>query len=263
MLSGAFVLIALLVETSRLYMQAALSAISDEHQREGRLMSLDAAASAIAHEVKQPITAMVTNASAALIRVEKDPPDLPKVANALRLIIADGHRAADTIAEVRALFGNREPTEVPVDLNQLVRETLELRAVELASRGILTTHDLAEDLPELPVRPQQMRQVLVNLLNNAIEALDERPAGPRRIVVGSASTEGGGVAIDIGDSGRGIAAGQTERIFDAFFTTKTYGTGMGLPLCRSIVEGHGGKLSVTSIEGKGTTFHIELPGPQS
>lgn len=262
MLSGVFVLAALLVEIGRLYMQAALSNASEQQQREGRLMSLDAAAAAIAHEVKQPITAMVTNASAALIRVEKDQPDLPKVAHALRQIVADGHRAADTIAEIRALFGRHDGSDESVDLNQLVRETLELRSVELASRGILTTDDLAADLPELPVRPQQMRQVLVNLLNNAIEALDERPAGPRRLIVTSAPTASGGVMIDIGDSGRGIAAGQTERIFDAFFTTKTYGTGMGLPLCRSIVEGHGGKLSVTSVEGKGTTFHVELPGPQ-
>jgi len=263
MLSGVFVLIALMVEISRLYMQLALSAASEQQQREGRLMSLDAAASAIAHEVKQPITAMVTNASAALIRARQDKPDLAKVTHSLEQIVEDGHRAADVIGSIRAMFGQREDTEIPVDLNELIRESLDLRSIEIASRAIVVTHDLAPDLPKLAVQRLQMRQVLVNLLNNAIEALGERPAGPRRIAVRSAAADAGGVAIDIGDTGRGIAAGRTERIFDAFYTTKTYGTGIGLPLCRSIVEGHGGKLWVSSLEGQGTTFHIVLPGPQA
>jgi len=261
MLSGIFVLLALLVEISRLYLQLALSAVSEQQRREGQLLSLDAAASSIAHEVKQPITAMVTNASAALVRMQHDQPDLARVKGSLERIVEDGHRAADVIGSIRALFGRREVDEDLVDLNQLIRETLDSRAVEIAGRAIVTTQDLTPDLPVLRLQRLQMRQVFVNLLNNAIEALGERPAGPRRIVISSRATEGGGAAIEIGDSGRGIAADQTERIFDAFFTTKTYGTGMGLPLCRSIVEGHGGKLGVSSTVGQGTTFHIVLPGP--
>ena len=263
LLSGVFVLVALIVEIGRLYMQLALSAASEQQQREGRLMSLDAAASAIAHEVKQPITAMVTNASAALIRARHAKPDLAKVTHSLEQIVEDGHRAADVIGSIRAMFGQRDDAETLVDLNELIRETLDLRSIEIAGRAIVVTHDLAPDLPRLNVQRLQVRQVLVNLLNNAIEALGERPAGPRRIAVRSAAVAGGGVAIDIGDTGRGIAADRTERIFDAFYTTKTYGTGIGLPLCRSIVEGHGGKLGVSSVEGQGTTFHIVLPGPQA
>lgn len=260
MLSGVLVLLALLIETSRLYMQTALAAVSEQQHREARLMSLDAAAAAIAHEVRQPITAMVTNASAALVRMQHEAPDLPKVTRGLQSIVDDGHRASDTIASIRALFGNRAADRAPADINQLIRETLDLLSVEIASRGIVTSLALAPRLPLLEVERLQMRQVFLNLVNNAIDALGERPAGPRRIVIRSEASEDGGVAIDVADTGRGIPADQTDRIFDAFVTTKAYGTGMGLPLCRSIVEGHGGKLWVSSIEGRGATFHIQLPG---
>jgi signal transduction histidine kinase len=261
MVSGVFVLIALMVEISRLYLQSALSFASAQQQREARLMSLDAAASAIAHEVKQPITAMVTNASAALIRARQDKPDLAKVTRSLEQIVENGHRAAEVVGSVRALFGTHKAKETLVDVNELIRETLQLRSMEIGTRAIVTWHDLAPDLPQLKGQRLQIRQVFLNLLDNAIEALAETSTGPRQVVIRSA-TAGGGVVAEVSDTGSGIAADQLERIFDAFYTTKTYGTGIGLPLCRSIIEGHGGQLWVTSTVGQGTKFHLKLPGPQ-
>lgn len=260
MLSGVFVLVALLVETSRLYVQLAISAAMQRQQREGQLMSLDAVAAAIAHEVKQPVTAMVTNASAALIRIRRDTPDFAKVERTLRLIVDDGHRVADTIGSMRALFGALQVQSVPVDVNQLIRETLDQLSIALTNRRITVALELAPDLPRLEMQRLQIGQLFVNLLNNAIDAVGDRPAGQRRIVIHTETTEGNGIEVRIADTGTGISPEVIDRIFDAFFTTKGYGTGMGLPLCRSIVEYHGGKLWASSDEGRGATFHIQLPG---
>lgn len=261
LLAGIFVVLALLIETSRLYMQLALSAAAERRRREGQLLSLDAAAAAIAHEVKQPVAAMTTNAAAALIRLRHAEPDKARIEQSLQAIVDDGHRAAEVVGSIRALFGARTLETEPVDLNALVRESLELLSVALAGRRVAVELDLASELPALKLQGRQIQQVMLNLVTNAIEAVDET-ASPRRVSVATQFMEGA-VEITVSDTGAGIPQDRLERIFDAFFTTKSYGTGMGLPLCRSIVEAHGGSIWAATGPGGGAQIRVRLPVPSA
>lgn len=258
MLAGLFVLLALLIESGRLYLQFALSAALEQRQREGRLMSLDAAAGSIAHEVKQPIAAMATNAAAALIRIRRPNADLAKIEQTLEAIVDNAHRAADIVGAIRALFGSKGGEATAIDLNELIRETLELVAVSLSSRRIAVALDLDEALPQLMLQRQAMQQVILNLVTNAIDAADEATA-PRRVSIRSGVAADKDVEIAIADTGMGIPDGEADRIFDAFYTTKTHGTGMGLPLCRSIVEAHGGRVWAEPGPARGAVFLIRIP----
>lgn len=258
LLGSILVLLALLIKSSRLYLQLALSTAAEQRRREEQLMSLDAVAAAIAHEVKQPIAAMATQAAAALIRIRRSDPDLPKIEQTLETIVDDGHRAADVVGSIRALFGVRNEPTIAVDVNRLIREALELLSVALAGRRIAVTLDLDPDLPPLLIQRQQMQQVVLNLVTNAIEATED-VVSPRRVSIKSARVEDGSVQITVANTGNSIPPELADRVFDAFYTTKTHGTGMGLPLCRSIVETHGGTIWAEAGLADGAAFHVRLP----
>src|SRR5215469_10045930 len=224
-----------------------------------RRSTLAAMSAAIAHEIRQPLGAIVTNANAGLRWLDRPMPDLAEVRDTLKHISADGHRASEVIQSVRAMFGKSEPVGAPLDANELIRETIAMASDELEAAKIDVQLELGQ-LPMIPAHRGQLQQVVLNILTNAAESMHNIDDRARILRVRSKPFNSGGVALSVQDSGTGIDPEHAERIFDAFFTTKN--KGMGLAICRSIVEAHGGTLSVSPGVPYGSVFHIVLPGIQ-
>lgn len=260
LLSGVVVLVMLLSESNRLYARLALLVTAQRREREGRLLTMNAVAAAMAHEVKQPLGTIVANAGAGIALVQRAPYSLERVSNLFGLIEEDGHRAAEVVDSIRAMFQDRSSDRVHLDINEIIGETLALVAGELLAWRVALELTLDDQIPRLPVDRLQMKHVLLNLLVNAIEAMSSVGDRPRVLRVRSVRNDAG-VLVTVEDSGSGIAPADAERIFDAFFTTKPHGTGMGLSLARSIIESHGGRIWATSEQPLGATFHIQLPRP--
>jgi signal transduction histidine kinase len=256
--SHVIVMLALIAEASWTYAQLALSLSARDRERDARLMSMDAVAAAIAHEVRQPLAAMVTNASAGLRWLERPSPNLEMAIQSLRSNVEEGHRASSLIDSMRSVLAERTGVRTAFCLNELVRETGSMLHQELARTKITLHLALDQALPPIVADRLQMQQVLVNLLTNAIEALKGTRGRPRRIAIRSTPIDRHDVLLDVSDNGIGIAADKVEQMFDAFFTTKPSGTGMGLSLCRAIVEKHGGRLWASQGPEHGATFHLQL-----
>jgi signal transduction histidine kinase len=257
--SACFVLFVLLAESTMLYARLALSVLAQRREREGRLISMDAMSAAIAHELKQPLGAIVTNANAGARWLDRAPPDIDKARETYEHIAADGHRAGDVIQSVRALFGKGDRVGAPLDVNDLVRETISLVRGDLEAASILIQMELDPKPPLISAHRGQLQQVLLNVVTNAADAM--RGVGDRARVlrIGSRLLPSDGLELSVKDSGTGIAAKDIDRIFDPFFTTKPNGMGMGLAICRSIVESHGGTLSASPGAPHGSVFRIVLP----
>jgi C4-dicarboxylate-specific signal transduction histidine kinase len=236
-----------------------LSISARDQERDTRLMSMDAVAAAIAHEVKQPLAAMVTNASAGLRWLDRVPPNLEMAIKSLRSNVDQGHRASDLIDSIRSVLAHRRDERTTFSLSELVRETVLLLDQDLARGKIGLQLALDDELPPIVADRVQIQQVLVNLITNAIQSLKVTRGRPRRIAIRSVLLNDRDALLEIGDNGVGIAAEQMPHIFDFFFTTKTKGTGIGLSLCRTIVEDHGGHLWASQGETHGVTFHLQLP----
>jgi signal transduction histidine kinase len=217
-----------------------------------------ATTAAIAHEVKQPLAAMVMSANAGLRWLKRPEPNLDEVQAALERIVRDGHRANEVIANVRAIFGKDRREKTRVNVNTLIGEVLGLIQEELESRRISVRNELIDGLPEVMAERVQLQQALLNLVMNAVDAMSAVTGRERRLTVKS-QLDVHGVRIAVEDSGTGIDRGYVDRIFDYFFTTKPYGMGMGLSICRSIIESHGGRLWFSSRSSHGTTFYVQLP----
>lgn len=261
LLAGTLVLLMLLSESNRLYARLALLVTAQRREREGRLLTMNAVAAAMAHEVKQPLGALVASAGTGIALVQQPPCSLERVSKLFASIEEDGLRAADVVDSIRAMFERRTSDRLNEDVNQLIREASELIAGELVAWRVALDLSLDDRIPRLPVDRLQMKHVLLNLLVNAVEAMSPVRDRPRVLRVRSAMNEAG-VLVTVEDSGSGIAAGQAERIFDAFFTTKPQGTGMGLSLARSIIESHGGRIWATTEQRFGVTFNVQLPQPR-
>ena len=214
----------------------------------------------IAHEINQPLASVVTNAHAAQTWLLHDPPNLERAQAILERIIRDGHSAAEVVRRIRALFKEAAPVKTLLDVNQIVAEVLRVLAHELRDNNISVATDLGADLPMVAADHVQIQQTLINLVHNAIEAMDGVTEGAKSLVL-SSRRQGEEILIRVRDHGHGIK--DPTLVFEPFFTTKESGMGMGLSISRSIVEAHGGRVWATANEDAGMTFSFTLPVPSS
>lgn len=224
-----------------------------------RAASLSGFSGALAHEVNQPLAAILSNAQAALRCVERRPPDLSQVPAILKDIVAASKHASGLVNSLRLLTRNDAEHFAPLDLNAVVLETVGLIGGEALVRQVRVRVQTAPRLPMVDGDAVQLHQVLMNLVLNAFEAMDAQPPAQRTLVVSTRMEGDANVRLAVADSGPGIPPDQLRRIFDPFYTTKATGMGLGLPICRKILVLHGGKLSVDSRVGEGTTFVCTLP----
>jgi PAS domain S-box-containing protein len=238
--------------------QDALRETQSKLERVTRLTTMHAVTASIAHEVNQPLAAIVTSGEAALQWLRRNPPDVSKAADIVDQIIKDGYRASQVVASVRTMFKKDEHAKVRLDVNKVIEEVLALLRGELNSRRVSVRTELGQELPWISAERVQLQQVVLNLVMNASEAMDAMPGGARMLTIKSEACAPNEVIIAIEDSGPGIDPEDTDRIFDAFFTTKPQGMGMGLSICRSIVESHGGRLWASARRPHGTIFYVKL-----
>ncbi len=222
-----------------------------------RVATLGELSGAMAHELSQPLTAILSNAQAAQRLLARPSPDLREINDILGDIADDDRRAGEVIQRLRAMLRKDEPQFVPLDLNDLIRDVLLLERSDLIARSVVVVTELADDLPLVRGDRVQLQQVVLNLVLNACEAMSATRVGQRRIVLITARDQEG-AQLDVVDHGTGIPADALERVFEPFFTTKKQGLGLGLSICRSIVETHGGRLWASNNEESGATFHLAL-----
>jgi len=220
-------------------------------------MTGDAVAASIAHEVRQPLTAMVTTADAGLRFLDRSAPNLERAKESFRRIAADGHRAGDVVKSIRANFRSDVRDTAPLDLNELIREAIAQGRADLQKYQIVVQAETKEGLPEITGNRVQLQQVLHNLIMNAIDAMAETD-GPRVLSVTSEADESGRVRTSVADTGIGIGSQEVERIFAPLYTTKSDGMGMGLSICRAIIEAHDGRLWFSPNAPRGAIFHFTV-----
>jgi signal transduction histidine kinase len=260
LITAATVLIVLLSETTTLYVSLAGSVLRRRSAREARQIAVDAMAASIAHEVNQPLGAMVANANAGLRWLTNATPDLDRARAAFERVVNDGHRAGEVIGSVRAMFKRDVRGRAWLSVNELIREALTMVEADLRLHGVLVSTELREELPKMLVDRGQLQQVFLNLMMNAIEAMRSVTGRVRSLrITSEINLESSGVLITVEDSGTGIDQGDRDRIFESFFSTKSTGTGMGLTICRSVIESHGGALQASANNPHGTIFHVALP----
>ena len=224
-----------------------------------RLATMGQLTASIAHEVNQPIGASVTNAQAALRWLDGPKPDLEEARQALGRIVRDGDRAGAVVGRIRDLVKKAPPRKDLVEINSAIREIIEVTWNEALKNGVSVQTELAEDLPVIHGDRVELQQVLLNLIINAVEAMRDVSEGPRDVLVMSAKTEADEVLVSVRDSGPGIAPAIRDSLFKAFQTTKPSGLGLGLSICRSIVESHGGRLWASANAPRGVVFQFTLP----
>ncbi len=244
--------------TARRLSEQALSKVRSELAHVTRVTSLGALAASIAHEVNQPLSGMVTNASTCLRMLTADPPNLDGARVTTQRLLRDGNRAAEVIQHLRSLFANREPTNGPVDLNDAASEVLALSSSELRAGG-LVVRTAFDNVPAVRGDRVQLQQVILNLILNAADAMKSIDDRPRDLLVTTTREDGDRVRLSVCDSGVGINPLTVEKLFDAFYTTKSNGMGVGLSISRSIIESHEGRLWATTNDGPGATFSFSLP----
>jgi PAS domain S-box-containing protein len=222
-------------------------------------MAMGEMAASIAHEIKQPLAAIATNANAGLRWLRTLEPDLAEARVALKRVVDDCHRADEVINGIRTMFRKDIPVMVPQDINELVREVLSLVRGEVENQQVSVRTELLQELPPVLGNQVQLRQAIVNLIVNAIDAMSAVIGRPRMLQLKTEPQGFDSVLLSVEDSGTGIETTDINRIFDAFFTTKSHGMGMGLSICRSIIENHGGRLSVSPGRPHGAIFQVLLP----
>jgi signal transduction histidine kinase len=258
LVSSTLVLAVLLSETALLYARLARSVMAQRREREARLMTLDVLSASIAHEMRQPLASIVTNVDAASRWMGRPTPDLDEVKATLEQIRNSAYRARDLIGSIRAMVKRDARNRAALSLNDLVHEVLALMEAELRRNRISVELELDEHLPSTNGDRIQLQQVLTNLMTNAIEAMAEKK-WPRILRIKSATEEPNGVLISVADTGKGIDPKIGDRIFNPLFTTKSSGMGLGLAICRSIIEGHDGRLWVSAGPEGGSVFQFVLP----
>jgi signal transduction histidine kinase len=265
LLSGSLVLFVLLYEITRLYAQMhreserRYSELQTALAHSNRVATMGQLAASIAHEVNQPIAATVTNAQAALRWLNAQPPDVEEVRQALRRIVNDSNRAGDVIGRIRELIKKAPPRKERVDINEAIREVLELIRGEAVKNGASVQTQLADGLPFIEGDRVELQQVLLNVVINAIEAMSGVSDGVRELLVSTGKADSGCLLVVVRDSGPGFAPHTAERVFAPFYTTKPTGLGMGLSICSSIIEAHGGRLWASANLPRGAVVQFTVP----
>ena len=224
-----------------------------------RVTTLGQLTASIGHEVNQPLAAIVTNGDAALRFLRRDPPDLDEVRDALTGMIAEGKRASEIVKRIRSMVQKTTPVAVPVDINALLSDCVALVQREIVANRVVLQLEFTPGLPPILGDAVQLQQVVINLMVNAIQAMADVENLMRRLIVRSGLGEAGTVVVEVADSGPGFAADKAAHLFDAFYSTKPEGMGMGLSICRTIIEAHNGRISATGVEGQGAAFNFTLP----
>jgi signal transduction histidine kinase len=266
LVTSTAVLTALLAETTRIYAGLARANVlaralkaEAELAHANRVASMGQLAASIVHEVNQPIAATLLNAQNAIRWLSRQPPDLEETKQSLDNIVNDGKRAADIVNRIRN-FSRKAPVRKEyLEINEGILEIMGLTRAAMSEHGISAKMQLSEGLPNILGDSVLLQQVILNLIMNAIEAMSEVKEGSRELLISSSEAESGGVLVAVTDSGPGLPPASLARMFEAFYTTKSNGLGMGLSICRSIVDAHGGQLWATPNEPHGTVFCIMLP----
>ena len=245
---------AALRESERLYREAQMALA-----HANRVTTMGQLAASISHEIKQPIAATASNAQAGLLWLRAQPPDLGEARQAFDRIIKDAMRTSEVMNRIHGLVKNSPPSKESLQINEAIGEVIDLTRGEFVKNGVSVRMQLAEDLPPVEGDRVGLQQVMLNLIVNAVEAMNAVDEGPREMTISTGKDKSGGVLISVRDTGPGVAVGNIERIFEPFYTLKAGGMGMGLSICRSIVEAHGGRLWASSNVPRGAVFQFTVP----
>jgi signal transduction histidine kinase len=248
-----------LVATERaLASEKALRETEAKLARVVRVLSVGELATSIAHEINQPLAGVVTNAEAGLRWLSGEPPNVQEARDSLALVVRDGNRASAVIRRIREFLRKGAQGTAPLDVNEVVQETVILARAELQKQRVAIKIQLSGDIPRVRGDRTQLQQVILNLLLNGVEAMASLE-GTKELLVRSQISAGAGIVVAVRDSGIGISRQDMPRLFDAFFTTKPDGIGMGLSISRTIIEAHGGRIWAELNDGPGLTVQFELP----
>src|SRR5262245_54015025 len=256
--SSILVLSVLLYEITTLYTQLLRAVMAQRHEREARLMTGDAVSASIAHEVKQPLAAIMVNAKAGLSWLDRLEPDLDRARAAFERVLTTGDRADAVIENIRTHFKMGARARTSLDIDDVIQEALAVVRDKLQTYRVAVQVDANKRLPRISGEQVQLQQVLVNLFTNAIDSMATKNE-ERVLSIRSEIHHSGCVMVSVEDTGKGLEPSAVDRIFNPMFTTKTHGMGIGLSICRSIIEAHEGRLWVTADKGRGAIFHFTVP----
>jgi C4-dicarboxylate-specific signal transduction histidine kinase len=256
--SSSLLLFVLLYEITTLYAHLLRAVLAQRREREARLMTGDVVSASIAHEVKQPLTAIIASANAGLNWLDRVEPDLDEVRRVLRRVVTAGHHADAVIENIRAHFKKSARTRTSLDINDVIEEALAVVRDKLQTHRVAVQADPNKRLPRIRGEQVQLQQVLLNLITNAIDSMATKN-GERVLSIRSEVHHSGCVMVSVEDTGKGLEPSAMDRIFDPTFTTKAHGMGIGLSICRSIIEEHEGQLRVTADKGRGAVFQFTVP----
>ena len=242
--------------------EEALNRARSELTHVARVTTLNALTASIAHEINQPLASLITNASICLRRLNADPPNVDGARETAMRTIRDGNRAGDVITRLRALYSKKEFTPEPLDLNEATREVIALSLSDLQRNSVILRSEFADDLPLVTGDRIQLQQVILNLVRNASEAMGSVEDRPRELLISTEQEGADRVRLSVKDSGIGFTREAADKLFQAFYTTKNDGMGIGLHVSQSIIEAHHGHLWATANDGPGATFSFAIPCEQ-
>jgi signal transduction histidine kinase len=245
--------------TERRLSEAMLGRVRSELAHVSRVSTLGNLSASIAHELNQPLSGVIMNSSTCLRRLAADPPNVEGAVEIVRRVIRDANRASEVINRLRALFGKNDKATESVDLNEAVRELIALSLSDFHANGVTLQSEYANDLPLITGDRVQLQQVILNLLRNATDAMADVDDRPRHLLIKTELDEEGHVRLTVKDSGIGFSKDGMDQLFNAFYTTKSNGMGMGLSVSRSIIESHNGRLWAAPNDGPGVTFSFSIP----
>ena len=237
----------------------ALNRARAELSHANRVMTLGALTASIAHEVNQPLSGIVTNASTCLRMLAADPPNLDGARATAQRTLRDGNRASEVIQRLRSLFVHEQPRAELLELNDAAREVLSVSTTELQNARVVLRTEFEESLPRVSGDRVQLQQVILNLFVNATDAMRTVGDRPRDLLIATAREDGNAIRLSVRDAGTGIDRREVGKLFDAFYTTKSNGMGVGLSICRSIIESHAGRIWASANDGPGATFSFSIP----